>query len=194
MLISSIILAAGYSSRMGSDKALLKIKGQSVLDIIIQKILPFSQNIIIVTGSNHQLIQALPFVHSVQIVHNPHPERGMFSSLQAAVNSTISTSHALIHLIDQPFIQPETYKILISALDDQHLVFMPNIAAQKRSGHPIIIAPQVIDLIKNAPIDDNLRNIIRNIPPAMIKRIPVTDLNVLDNINDPTQLKEKLDQ
>jgi CTP:molybdopterin cytidylyltransferase MocA len=188
--ISSIILAAGFSTRMYTDKALLKINNTPAIDLIIRKLLPFSKQIFITTGSNHQQIcDLLHNLKPVQIIHNPSPQNGMFSSLKLAIQPVV-TAYALIHLIDHPFIEPQTYRNLIDSLDDHHRVFKPVICQSARSGHPILISQAVMQLIRQAPQRDNLRNILHSLPEAYIKQIPVTDLHILDNINTPEQFKK----
>lgn len=192
--VTSIILAAGFSSRMGMDKALIKINNMPAVDMIIKKLLPFSQKIIITTGINHKSIKKhLLCSKNVQIVHNQAPERGMFSSLKLAMQH-FNTPFALIHLIDHPFILPHTYQKLIDALDHQHLVFKPAIASVKRSGHPILISAKVAKLILQASPAENLRDIFHSLPFKSIKLVPVTDQHVLDNINTKEELNKILTQ
>ncbi|MCF7912611.1 MAG: nucleotidyltransferase family protein [Candidatus Cloacimonetes bacterium] len=192
MALYSIILSAGKSSRMGSDKAFLQIEGKTWLDTIIEKIQPVSAGICLVSGSNHQKLQNHKYNFPVRIVHNTTPELGMFSSLKLAINTLNTASHALIHLIDHPLICPETYLKIVAALDDQHQIFMPALASEKRSGHPIIINRQVMDMIIAAPLSANLHDIIIALPVDKLKRIPVTDRHILDNINTPGQFRSQI--
>ena len=192
MNLTSIILAAGNSTRMGTDKALLQIEGIAVVDIIIGKLQEFSSKIIIVTGENHQNLQEHLFTQNVEFVNNSQPELGMFSSLKLALKADALSTYYLIHLIDQPFIALDTYQILVSAIDDHHQLFLPVLTSQNRTGHPLIISPQVGGRILNASVSDNLSIIIKSLPESIIKRIPVDDPNILDNINTPQQLHDKL--
>jgi len=192
MNITSIILAAGNSTRMGTDKALLQIEGIAVVDMIVGKLQEFSSKIIIVTGENHQNLEEHLFTQNVEFVNNPQPELGMFSSLKLALKADALSTYYLIHMIDQPFIALDTYQTLISAIDDQHQLFLPVLMSQNRTGHPLIISPQVGGRILNASVSDNLSIIIKSLPESIIKRIPVDDHNILDNINTPQELKDKL--
>jgi len=192
MQLTSVILAAGYSSRMGSDKAFLKINDKTVLNTIIDKLLPVSQNIVIVSGNNNKILQDSMAQHCLSFIHNTHPEQGMFYSLKLIAMQNLPGTHFLIHLIDQPFIKYSTYRKLAFAIDNQHLVFMPNIEAQKRSGHPIIITKSVLKMIKIAPLNSNLKQVIKSLPAEALLRVPVDDMNILDNINTPEQFAKKI--
>jgi len=192
MKLTSIILAAGYSSRMGSDKAFLKINDKTVLNTIIDKLMPISQNIVIVGGNNYKIMKKNFVQHGLSFVHNTSPERGMFFSLKLIAMKNLPGTHFLIHLIDQPFIKNSTYRKLAFAMDKQHLVFMPTIEAQKRSGHPIIITKTVLKIIKKAPFSSNLKQVIKSLPPEALLHVPVDDMNILDNINTPEQFADKI--
>ena len=192
MTLTSIILAAGNSTRMGIDKALMKIEGIAVVDMIIDKLQEFSSKIIIVTGANHQNLEEHLLTQNVEFVNNPQPEQGMFSSLKLALKADALSAYYLIHLIDQPFIALDTYQTLVSAIDDHHQLFLPVLISQNRTGHPLIISPQVGGRILKAAVSENLSIIIKSLPESIIKRIPVNDPNILDNINTPEQLKDKL--
>jgi molybdenum cofactor cytidylyltransferase len=189
--ISSIVLAAGSSSRMGSDKALLKINGESVINIILSKISRLSDSIFIIRAPLHQIDIPAQTDCPVSLIYNPNPELGMFSSLKLGV-AAVKSSYALIHLIDQPFIKPQTYKILAQAIDNDHQVFIPALENQNRSGHPIIVSRLIMQKINAAQPEDNLHNLLLSLPPDLVLRIPVSDHAILDNINTPAQLKTRL--
>ena len=67
--ITSIILCAGASSRMGIPKALLEHKGKALLSHHIDAVIPFSNEIRVVTGSRAELLKPLLFPHTE--IHNP---------------------------------------------------------------------------------------------------------------------------
>ena len=191
MQITSIILAAGSSTRMGTDKAMLKINGQTLLDIILTNVLPFSEFVIVVCGKNFSTLKKLKYPRSVELIRNPKPHRGMFSSLQIATKEVV-TFYALIHPIDLPFIKQSTYQKLINALNEEQIAFIPTLSTKKRSGHPIIINRLLMEIINHTDIDSNLRNILHSLSPKAIKPIPVKDPHILDNINTPEDLNNIL--
>lgn len=192
MQLTSIILAAGYSSRMGADKALLKVDGKTVLENIIDKLIPVSENISIIRAKESENIPDYIAYQRIRLIYNPFPERGMFYSLKLFAMNNPPGKYFLIHLIDQPFIKYSTYRKLANSIDSQHQVFIPNIESEKRSGHPIIITKTVMNMIKKAPYDSNLKLVIKSLPADAVVRIPVDDMNILDNINTPAQFKEKI--
>lgn len=90
-MISAVVLAAGYSSRMGSFKPLLHVGGVPALERLIAGIKNAGiKNIAVVTGYQHELLQ--PVISSMSgdgtvIVeaYNAGFDSGMFSSIQTGI-------------------------------------------------------------------------------------------------------------
>ena len=89
-----IILAAGDSNRMGSPKALLKLREKTLLELSLETLSGISGKPILVLG-NHakQILGAIPHLDKkTTLVINPNPKRGQFSSLQLALKEV--TNHS----------------------------------------------------------------------------------------------------
>ena len=99
--LAALILAAGYSSRMGRSKPLLPFGGQTALARVIGS---FRQagidRIAVVTG--HQAEQLEPLLRELGVgaIANPNYERGMYSSVQAGIASLAADVDD--RLVEQP--------------------------------------------------------------------------------------------
>lgn len=78
--INSIILSGGKSTRMGEDKALMEVGAKTIIEIIIEKLKPFSNDIII---SADDLEKYSEFGYQVvpDKFKNSGPLAGIYSSL-----------------------------------------------------------------------------------------------------------------
>lgn len=145
-MITAIILAAGESRRMGRPKMLLPWKEGTVLSHIISVVANAGlEDILIVTGSEHERIAALiedwagrfP-VHSI---FNPEYASGeMLSSIQCGLRSLTNTSSeaALIGLGDQPQIEERTVRLIREACErTNHDLIVPSY--EMRRGHPWLV-------------------------------------------------------
>src|SRR5208283_3811365 len=97
--ISAIILAAGYSRRMGALKPILKLGGKTILERTISLFQDFGiEDVIVVVG--HRAKEIVSHVENcrAQVITNEQFERGMFSSVQAGVNALRPESEAFFVL------------------------------------------------------------------------------------------------
>src|SRR5581483_5361340 len=98
----AVILAAGESTRMGSDKALLPWRGSTFLGSIVEAFHPFSDYVIVVAGKNAPALQPIVDALGAFLVVNPHPELGQFSSLRVGLGEVLNRGRdtALLTLVD----------------------------------------------------------------------------------------------
>src|ERR1700694_1680727 len=84
----AVILAAGESTRMGTDKALLRWPpaapgsqptGQTFLSAAIQALETFSETVIVVVGKHEENLAPVIYANGASLVRNPAPDRGQFS-------------------------------------------------------------------------------------------------------------------
>ena len=137
--ISSILLCAGYSSRMKSLKPLLKLNGKTFIQTIIEKLDHVSDRIGVVVGYKaDEIIQHLETVNlldKVDIIENKQFDLGMFSSLKCALEN-INADWYLYHFIDQPSLSLEFYDMFLGLADKKTNWIQP--IHNGRKGHPIL--------------------------------------------------------
>ena len=99
---SAIILAAGYSSRMGSFKPLMKIDGKTPLQRCIELFKNCGINdITVVTGHLNECIEKelnniKIELNDIRIVLNDKYSEGMYSSIKAGVESLSKETDAFL--------------------------------------------------------------------------------------------------
>ena len=165
-----IVLSAGQSSRMGSDKALLEINGTPAINYIINKIHKYSNHIYIVLGDNFETVKSEVLAHfgnsgSISFVHNELHRKGMFSSVQKGFENVSGKKTIMLQLIDQPFITQNVYKELVSKFDPINLITQPSYVKDgiKRGGHPLLFSPEFKDIVLSYSIDSQLNDVIKYI-------------------------------
>ena len=103
-----ILLAAGSSSRLGRPKQLINYQGKT----LIQKAIEAAQHsaaddLVVVLGSNSELIQTGIESKEVPVLVHARWEEGMSSSMQCGLQFLIETSRVdqvLLMLCDQPYV------------------------------------------------------------------------------------------
>ena len=189
MKVETIILAGGYSSRMGMDKALIGMEGVSTIEFLIRKLTPFSKAIHVILGRNYQTVAPL-VTQTANAIFNSDHHLGMFSSIKAGFKCISADAPILLQMIDQPSVPVTVYQHLLSSLDTENLFFQPLISDSGEKGHPVILSPKLKDIILEEPSNSTLRDVLQNIPLASKKWVPVRDIQVLQNMNTPLDRKQ----
>lgn len=126
--VAGILLAAGTSSRMGSNKLLFELEGESVLRGAARRALAGGLSpLLVVLGHEadraEQELAGLP----CRVVINPDYEKGINSSLKTGVSALPAGAQAaMVMLADMPFVTPE----MIAGL----------IARYRATGAPLVIS------------------------------------------------------
>ena len=117
MSIDAFILAGGRSSRYGTDKALLQVDGNSVVETIaaaIHDALPDSRVRLVASGDGQ--IMAWPF--TLPVVFDLYTGRGPWSGLHAGL-AYAEREWVLITACDYPFLSSELLRFLRQMASDE---------------------------------------------------------------------------
>jgi molybdenum cofactor cytidylyltransferase len=197
--ICGVILAAGFSTRMGRDKALLPwppvAEGTPVantfLGATIDLLQAYTDLVIVVAGKNEAVLEAVVYGHGAFIAVNREPERGQFSSLQTGLQEVLNRGRdaALITLIDHPPVLPITVRKLLDAFLTPGLDLWAVVPEVRRGeqlvhGHPIVVRREMIEVFLRAPADATARDVEHQYQQH-IQYLPVEDARVAANIDTP---------
>jgi molybdenum cofactor cytidylyltransferase len=191
-----VILAAGESSRMGTDKALLAwppprpgtSSNETFLSASIRALSAVTDLVIVVTGKNTSLLEPIVYASGAFLAANPGPERGQFSSLQVGLQDVLNRGRdaAMITLVDRPPVRIETLETLRSAfenaVDEGQWAVIPEYG--ERHGHPILIGRELIEIFLRAPATANARD-LRQANERHVQYVAVEDPFVTMNVDTP---------
>ena len=206
MGIAGVILAAGESSRMGRDKALLPwppsfshpLKsakggapespvGTTILSSAINGLAEFCDFVVVVAGKNYSALEPIVYGCGAFLVQNPNPERGQFSSLQTGLREVLSRGRdsAMVTLVDRPPAHSETLARLVEAFATRgHSVWAVVPEYRGKHGHPILIGRELIEAFLRAPATANARE-IEHANQERIRYVMVEDSLVTTNVDTP---------
>lgn len=147
MPIEGVIIAAGKSSRMGSQhKLTMDLKGKTVIERSIGSMRPFCTRIIVVTGFHADKIRKqTESSQDIVLVHNADCEAGMFSSLKLGLRQA-KGERTFFLPGDCPFAAAEVYEAMLHTEGD---IVVP--AYQGHPGHPILFSRRAVsELLEDA--------------------------------------------
>ncbi|MBN2727904.1 MAG: NTP transferase domain-containing protein [Bacteroidales bacterium] len=189
---SVLIPAAGLSGRMGQSKAFLPYpSAKSLADAIIQNYL--NENCVkIVLVLNKQdyhhpdKFNFFPVHPKVHVLLNPNAKKGRFTSIQTGLLSLSSQYPVFLHNVDNPPTPSALISDMLENLED-HAFLIPNY--KLTNGHPLLMRDQVMEAIKNANENANLRDILSAFEG---KIMPCEFPEVLVNLNTPEEYERFL--
>jgi molybdenum cofactor cytidylyltransferase len=189
-----VILAAGESSRMGRDKALLPWPPngttETFLSAAIQLLFSHVDVVLVVVGKNEPVLAPIIYANGASLVINQDPERGQFSSLRTGLQEVLNRGRdaAIITLVDRPPIRPETLAALEAAFekatDRRKWAVIPEYKG--KHGHPILAARELLEAFLRAPETSNAQE-VEHAHQSEIEYVAVDDSLVAFNIDTPEQ-------
>ncbi len=201
---AGVILAAGESSRMGTDKALLpwppQVAGQppskdTFLSAAIRSLLS-TDFVAVVAGQNEAALAPVAYANGASIVVNPDPSRGQFSSLQVGLHEVLNRGRdaAMITLVDRPPVSAATVQLLRDAFESapQNIwAVVPEFSG--KHGHPFLAGRELMEVFLHAPATASARELEHEYQ-AHVQYVAVSDPFVALNINTPDDYARLLTQ
>ena len=192
---ASVILAAGESSRMGADKALLPwppVDAQipprdTFLSAAIRSLTVSADFVVVVAGGNDAALAPIAYANGASIVVNPDPSRGQFSSLQVGLRAVLNRGRdaAIITLVDRPPVSSETLRTLREAFESSPRNIWAAVPEYSgRHGHPFFAGRDLIEAFLRAPASATARDVEHRYMEHMLY-VPVNDPLVALNVNTP---------
>jgi molybdopterin-guanine dinucleotide biosynthesis protein A len=117
--LTAFVLAGGKSSRMGADKALLQLAGQTLLQRTLELARAVSEDVRIV-GAREKFGEFAP------VVEDKYPNRGPLGGIHAALSATTSPFN-LILAVDLPFLEKR---------------FLLHLLAETRASSAVVTVPR----------------------------------------------------
>ena len=156
MKIIAIVLAAGKSSRMGSNKLLLKLNNKLIIDHILEKLTNFET--VVVTGYFSEEITDLVKRYGVKTVHNPDYENGMITSFRAGLRVTPDDIDAVFIMLGDIFgFKKSLLDEMSQKMVSSKALLVSPIYEGKR-GHPVLVErelfPEFLDLGEGQTMKD----------------------------------------
>lgn len=155
MQIEGIVLAGGFSSRVGTYKMELELDGKKLIEKTIEGMAEVCSKIYVVGGYQVERLQKIFFKNSkIEVVFNANYINGMYSSIQEGVKH-IRGERFFIMPGDCPLVSSKIYKHLLEIEGD---IIIPSFNGRK--GHPILLAGHLAREILEDSIVSNLRKFI----------------------------------
>ena len=189
-MICAIVLAAGRSERMGTQKLLLLLHGQPVIAGIVDEVRrsPVERIFVVVGRDAPQVEQALAG-RNVTFIPNPNPNGDMLSSVRCGLRALPAECEAvLVVLGDQPGITSALIERLVRVFrasagsSPNRSIVVPT--HSNRRGHPLLFAAKYRDEILTGFDGVGLHGLLKAHTGEVLE-LPVSEPAVLEDLDTP---------
>lgn len=181
--ITGILLAAGASSRFGSNKLLYPLEdGVPMVLAAARRLLAAIPCSVAVVDSPDSEVAALLRGESLDIVVNPEAGRGMGSSLARGVAATPAAAGWVIALADMPYIPVPVIREVAGRLAAGASVVAP--VYRGRRGHPVGFAARHASALMQLQGDAGARGVI-DANTGSLEQVVVETATVVTDIDTP---------
>ena len=168
--ITGIVLAGGESSRMGTDKGLMKLKQKPFVKHIIDAIQPLVNNVIIISNSTEYDQFGLRTYKD--IIKRSGPLAGLHTGLYYS-----KTDYNLFVSCDVPLIKTKVLEQLINAIEEEYDVI------QLKAGEKTMPLVAIYRKHCELPIEVMLADGERRVRVA-VKQLKTKTINVDDDLSE----------
>lgn len=185
-MISAVILASGYSNRMGRNKLLLPYKKKPIVEHVIDAILSCNFSNIILVGRDVEVIN-IGKRKNIKTVINSNATNGQSESVKLSINNLPNTDGYMFFTGDQPLIELETIELLLHKFNqNNNFIIVPK--HKEKKGTPVIFPKEFKQELLSLEGDTGGRVIINN----NLDKVIFVDLpkeHVLFDIDTPDDYK-----
>lgn len=119
--VALIVLASGFSRRLGTNKLLQVLGDMTVIDMTLKNALKSQcdEVLVVLEPDNSEILSHVP--KGVSIIENPERQEGIGSSIRAGIKAVREVTDAVIFLNgDQPFVTSGIIDALLEKSREEH--------------------------------------------------------------------------
>ncbi len=191
-MICALVLGAGESRRMGTQKLLLPWAGKTVIEHIVDQLLASRvDHVCVVTGHDHEPLQLTLANCPVSLEYNGQYLQGMLSSVRCGLKALPENCDAvLVALGDQPTLKASTVNLLLDQFLQHPQIVLP--VYQGRRGHPLLFSRTYVPEILTHYDTTGLRGLLQAHEPD-IQEVTVESPAILQDIDTPDDYREQIE-
>jgi len=173
------VLAAGASTRLGRNKALVKIRGNSVLRIQLAKLSPFARGKVSVVAPRRSAVRREALRLGARCIVNADPSLGMSHSVRRALQGLRCSPAVLILPVDLIALNTaDLARMLRTWRGHRRRLIARRLG--KRGVTPVILPRHLYGIGAKLSGDSGLRNLIAVLPAAgrVLVSMPSADADI----------------
>lgn len=183
-LITAIVMASGFSKRMGLNKLLMKYNDKFLIEYTLEKIsqCDFVEKIIV---TQYEEIEKL--TNNFKVVINENAHKGQSESIKLGVKSSEKCDGYMFFVADQPLISQNDIEKLIKVFrENKDFIVIPKY--KEKHGNPVIYPSLYKEEILRLEGDKGGKSIIKSSNKIKYVEVEENTLFDIDNKDDFNKL------
>ena len=193
-MICAMVLAAGRSRRMGTQKLLLPIRGQPLIAHVVDELLksPVDQVFVVIGKDGKPILDAIAD-RRVKAVTNPHSDGEMLHSVRCGLRAMAQESAAaMVVLGDQPDVTADVVAEMVRSFHTAgHRIVVPTYAGKR--GHPLLFSMRYRDEVLTRHEGRGLRGLL-DAHPRDVFELEVPSAGILEDVDLPEDYRRAVDR
>ncbi|MEN8130316.1 MAG: nucleotidyltransferase family protein [Pseudomonadota bacterium] len=185
--IVGILLAAGQSTRFGSNKLLHRLTDGTPMVLASARHLNtvLTTTIAVIDDINNEVAKLLT-QEGVQVIENPLASVGMGSSIACGVANNPDAQGWVIALADMPYIPETVIQAVVTGLEQGSDIIAP--VYKKLRGHPVGFSARYAQALMQLHTDQGAHSIIQANSDSLVL-IETTEQGVIVDIDTPESIQ-----
>ncbi len=160
MRTAAVVLAAGKSERMGTNKLLLEVAGRTILDRLLQALDESVVNeVFVVLGHRPEELRPIVGAHRAEAVLNLDYEEGMTSSFRVGLRE-VSADAAFLVLGDQLGLKADLLASMAERMESEPAAMIVSPVHEGKRGHPVLFRRPLFPEILGMSHCETLKDIV----------------------------------
>lgn len=191
-MISGIILASGFSSRMGEDKLLITIGRTTIIQRVIHAATAADLDEIILVYRRDAL-KRMGDKYRIKTVKNNHAATGQSAAVKTGVRAASKNTQAYVFMVgDQPLLDPATINLIIGHHrgNPTHII-LPTYRGKR--GNPVLFPSVFRKQLLQISGDKGGITVINN-AADQVKQVEIGDPHIgvdVDTLEDLNRIKNR---
>lgn len=185
--ITGILLAAGQSTRFGSNKLLHPLDDGTAMVLASARHLKsvLTTTIAVVDDINNEVAKLLT-QEGIQVIENSLASEGMGTSIACGVTNSPEAQGWVIALADMPSIPENIIQAVVTGLEQGADIIAP--VYNKKRGHPVGFSARYAQALMQLHTDEGAHSIIQANSDSL-ELIETTDRGVIVDIDMPESIQ-----
>jgi molybdenum cofactor cytidylyltransferase len=191
--VAALVLAAGQSTRMGSNKMMADIAGTPMIAHTVDAVLASTADpVVVVTGHQPERVREALAGRKVTFAHNPRYADGLSTSLRAGLDALpADVDGVIVALGDMPGVAAVHLERLIAAFDPDTGASICVPSFNGKRGNPVLWSKAYFPEMRDIAGDVGARHLI-GAHADEIKDVAMPDAGVLEDLDTPAALAAHL--